>query len=59
MQYLYNDGEFWHFMVSDTFEQYAASDSAVGDAKQWLKEQDMCVITLWNNDPLTVTPPLL
>src|SRR5512134_3739671 len=24
MQYLYNDGEMWHFMVTETFEQYAA-----------------------------------
>jgi elongation factor P len=57
MQYLYTDGEFWHFMVPDTFEQYAAGDAAVADAKQWLKEQDVCVVTLWNNQPLSVTPP--
>lgn len=30
MQFLYSDGEFWHFMVADTFEQYAADVSAVG-----------------------------
>ena len=57
MQYLYTDGEFWHFMVPDTFEQYAAGDAAVADAKQWLKEQDVCIVTLWNNQPLSVTPP--
>jgi len=57
MQYLYNDGEFWHFMVPDTFEQYAASADAVADASPWLKEQDICEVTLWNNEPLQVTPP--
>lgn len=57
MQYLYSDGEFWHFMVPDTFEQYAADAAAVTDAKGWLKEQDMCQITLWNNTPLIVFPP--
>jgi len=57
MQYLYTDGEFWHFMVPDTFEQYAADAAAVGDAKDWLKEQDMCQVTLWNNNPLIVLPP--
>lgn len=57
MQYLYADGEFWHFMVPDTFEQYAADEHAVADARPWLKEQDSCQITLWNNSPLTVTPP--
>ncbi|MBT8086266.1 MAG: elongation factor P [Woeseia sp.] len=57
MQYLYNDGEFWHFMVPDTFEQFAADENAVADAKNWLKEQDVCQITLWNNTPLIVLPP--
>jgi elongation factor P len=57
MQYLYSDGEFWHFMVPDTFEQYAADENAVQDAQQWLKEQDLCQITLWNNQPLIVQPP--
>ena len=36
LQYLYSDGEHWHFMFPDTFEQLAADDKAVGDAKQWL-----------------------
>ena len=57
MQFLYADGEFWHFMVPDTFEQYAADKNAVADAGLWLKEQDMCQITLWNNQPLIVLPP--
>ena len=57
MQYLYRDGEFWHFMVPDTFEQFGAGDDAVADAKQWLKEQDNCVVTLWNGVPLLVAPP--
>jgi len=57
MQYLYTDGEFWHFMLPDTFEQFAADANAVADAKQWLKEQDTCIVTLWNGSPLLVTPP--
>jgi elongation factor P len=57
MQYLYTDGEFWHFMVPDTFEQHAADAAAVGDNAKWLKEQDVCLVTLWNGAPLSVTPP--
>lgn len=57
LQYLYTDGEFWHFMDPQTFEQQAASETAVGDARLWLKEQDMCEVTLWNGVPLAVTPP--
>lgn len=57
MQYLYNDGEFWHFMVTDTCEQHAAEISAVTDSKKWLRAQDMCTVTLWNGTPLSVSPP--
>ncbi len=57
LQYLYTDGEFWHFMDSVSFEQIAASETAVSDAKLWLKEQDNCEVTLWNGVPLSVTPP--
>ncbi len=57
MQYLYTDGDFWHFMVPSSFEQYAMSEAALGGSAQWLKEQDVCVVTLWNGEPLSVTPP--
>ena len=57
MQYLYNDGEFWHFMHPETYEQITASQAAVGDAEKWLKEQDVCMVTLWNDNPISVTPP--
>lgn len=56
-QYLYNDGSHWHFMVQDTFEQHAMDEEHVSDAKDWLKEQSECMITLWNGMPLAVTPP--
>jgi len=57
MQYLYNDGQFWHFMQPETFEQVQADATAVGDNAKWLKEQDVCIITLWNGNPLAVEPP--
>ncbi len=57
MQYLYSDGESWHFMVPETYEQHAAGESAMGDAVKWVKEQDFCDVTLWNNQPISVTPP--
>jgi len=57
LQYLYSDGEFWHFMDPNSYEQIAADATAVGDAAKWLKEQDMCEVTLWNGVPLAVTPP--
>ena len=46
MQYLYNDGAFWHFMVPDTFEQFTAG-----------KEATTCNVMLWNGEPLVVNAP--
>ena len=57
MQYLYNDGEHWYFMDQKTYEQLGADADAVGDAAQWLKEEDICELTLWEGSPMVVTPP--
>ena len=57
MQYLYNDSEFWYFMHPDTYEQVGAGESAVADALKWLKEQDTCVVTLWDGVPISVMTP--
>jgi elongation factor P len=58
MEYLYEDGEFWHFMkVDGSYEQLAAPASALGDAKLWLKEQQQYQVTLWNEQPIAVSPP--
>ncbi|MCM8595895.1 elongation factor P [Accumulibacter sp.] len=57
LQYLYSDGEFFHFMEPENFEQYQASAATVGDASLWLREQAMCTVTLYNGAPLAVSPP--
>lgn len=57
MQYLYNDSEFWYFMQPTSFEQYHADAKAMGETAKWIKEQDVCIVTLWDNTPLTVAAP--
>lgn len=57
MSFLYSDGQFWNFMNDDTYEQYAADASAVGEASKWLKDQDTCTVMLWNDSPINVDPP--
>lgn len=57
MQYLYNDGEFWHFMNPETFEQMQAGKAAVVDAAKWIKGEETCKILFFNGLPLSVTPP--
>ncbi len=57
MQYLYNDGENWHFMEPSSYEQYEASADTVGDTKLWIKDEDTCDVTLWNNRVISVAAP--
>ena len=57
LQYLYADGDHFHFMHPDTYEQIDADAYVVGVAAQWLKGQDTCTVTLWNGLPIAVSPP--
>lgn len=57
LTYLYSDGEFWHFMNNETFEQLAADEKAIGDNAKWLIDQADCIVTLWNGQPIAITPP--
>lgn len=57
-QFLYSDGTECHFMVNDTYEQYAIRESDILDARQWLTDQTDCKVTLWNGIPILVAPPI-
>ena len=57
VEYLYSDGEYWHFMEPTSFEQYAADVVAVGDTAKWIKGQEVCVMTLWNGSPISIAAP--
>ncbi len=56
LDYLYTDGEFYHFMNNESFEQIAADIKSVGDSAKWLVENNECTLTLWNGNPIVVTP---
>ena len=57
MAYLYNDSTNWYFMNNSTFEQVSIGAETIADAKKWIKEQDVCVVTLWDENPICVLPP--
>ena len=58
MEYLYNDGEFWHFMAPETFAtNMSFLADLLGDASLWIKPQDVCIVMLWNGQPLSIAPP--
>lgn len=54
VSFLYEDGQLWHFM-DEQYEQVEASSTAVGETAKWLKEEDQCMILLWNESPISVT----
>mgnify|MGYP004635262441 CR=1 FL=1 len=58
MQYLYNDGEFYYFMNTETYEQIQLTEEQLGDALKYIKE-NMNVTTLTYKDKVfAVEPPL-
>lgn len=56
-QYLYRQADTFVFMDNNTFEQYELSMDQVDDAWKYLKEGMNCGMVLFNNNPITVTPP--
>lgn len=59
VEYLYSDGHEWHFMrTDDTYEQIACNEEIMEEARQWLTEQDRCMMTLWNEQPIILVPPI-
>ncbi len=57
MEFLYSDDDAWWFMNPESYDQVAADKAAVGENDKWLKPQDQCTVTLWNDVPIAVTPP--
>lgn len=58
MQYLYNDGEHWNFMNTETFEQIQLTKDQLDDAWKWLQENGNVQIVTWNDRPISVEPPM-
>ena len=58
MEFLYQDGESWHFMDTSTYEQIEINDAQIGDSKKWLIGQEVCEIVLWNGDAIEVNAPV-
>ncbi len=58
MQYLYSDGDLFHFMDQETFEQIALNEENVGDALKFVKENDICKVCSHNGSVFAIEPPL-
>ncbi len=58
MQYLYSDGDLFHFMNVETYDQIALNQEAIGDALKFVKENEMVKVCSHNGDVFAVEPPL-
>jgi elongation factor P len=58
VQYLYNDGQFYHFMDLETYEQPAISIEMIGDASDYLKEGMEVKLTFYEGEPIDIELPL-
>ena len=58
MQYLYSDGDLFHFMDVETYEQIALDAASIGDALKFVKENEMVKMLSHNGSVFAVEPPL-
>lgn len=58
MQYLYTDGDFFHFMDVETYDQIALTKEQIGDALKFVKENDMVLICSHKGAVFSVEPPI-
>ena len=58
MQYLYSDGDLYHFMNVENYDQIALNEDAIGDSLKFVKENEMVKICSHNGNVFAVEPPL-
>lgn len=57
MTYLYHDGDFYHFMDVETYEQSALPADALGDGVNFLKEGLQVKVSMYDGEPIDVELP--
>lgn len=58
MQYLYNDGEIYHFMDVESYDQIGLNEESVGDTLKFVKENEMVKVCSHNGNVFAIEPPL-
>jgi elongation factor P len=58
MQYLYNDGELYNFMDTETYEQIAIAPDVLGDSMKFVMEEEMVKVMSYNGSVFAVEPPI-
>lgn len=58
MQYLYSDGDMYHFLDQKTYDEETLSKGQLEEVKDFLKEQTVYTVLYFEGKPIVVTPPL-
>lgn len=59
MEYLYNDGDLYYFMDSETYEQLPISPNVLGDNFRFVKENMVCKVLSYKGNVFGIEPPNL
>lgn len=57
-QYLYPEDDHYNFMDLDSFEQFALNRDTLGDALNWIKENDTIDLLTYNGEPIDIEIPI-
>ena len=57
MEYLYNDGDLYYFMDSETYEQLPISPNVLGDNFRFVKENKVCKVLSYKGNVFGIEPP--
>ena len=55
--FLYQDGEGFHFMNQENYEQMAVSEDVIGDKGQWLQEGMVCILSTFDGNAVAIQLP--
>jgi len=58
MRMLYKEQHGAVFMDDETYEQITISDDHIGEAQIWLKEDILYTVIFYNNNPVSIQPPM-
>ncbi|MBA3415183.1 MAG: elongation factor P [Chloroflexia bacterium] len=57
VQFLYPDGDQFHFMDTESYDQIALTRQAVGDAARFIKENDVVDLLVYDEEPIDIELP--
>ena len=58
MQYLYSDGDLYHFMDTETYDLIALNSDQIGDTLKFVKENEMVKVCSHKGNVFSIEPPL-